>query len=87
MIGELEFIKLACSRAKYALRLLQSGYRMGNRRNFVDRGLGHKYEPEQGMAHLIKEVDILFLVHCSVLEALLETVRTRENFSSPAMLQ
>ena len=60
---------------------------MGNRRNFVERGLGHKYEPEQGMAHLIKEVDILFLVHCSVLEALLETVRTRENFFSPAMLQ
>ena len=87
MIGEQEFIKLACSQAKYTLRLLQSGYRMGNRRNFVERGLGHKYEPEQGMAHLIKEVDILFLVHCSVLEALLETVRTRENFFSPAMLQ
>ena len=87
MIGEQEFIKLACSQAKYTLRFLQSGYRMGNRRNFVERGLGHKYEPEQGMAHLIKEVDILFLVHCSVLEALLETVRTRENFFSPAMLQ
>ena len=87
MIGEQEFIKLAWSQAKYTLRLLQSGYRMGNRRNFVERGLGHKYEPEQGMAHLIKEVDILFLVHCSVLEALLETVRTRENFFSPAMLQ
>ena len=87
MIGEQEFIKLACSQAKYALRLLQSGYRMANRRNFVEHGLGHKYEPEQGMAHLIKEVDILFLVHCSVLEALLETVRTRVNFFSPAMLQ
>ena len=87
MIGEQEFIKLACSHAKYAMGVLQSRYRMGNRRNFVERSLGHKYEPEQGMAHLIKEVDILFLVHCSVLEALSETVRTREKCFSSAMLQ
>ena len=71
----------------YAMRVFQSRYRMENRRNFVERRLDHKYEPEQGMAHLIKEVDILFLVHCSVLEALLETVRIREKFFSPAMLQ
>ena len=87
MIGEQEFIKLACPHAKYAMRVLQSKYRLENRRNFVERGLGHKYEPEQGMAHLIKEVDILFLVHWSVLEPLLETVRTREKCFSAAMEQ
>ena len=87
MPGELEFTKLACWHAMYAMRVLQSRYRMENRRNFVERGLDHKYEPEQGMAHLIKEVDILFLVHCSVLEAVLETVRMREKFFSPEMLQ
>ena len=71
----------------YAMRVLSSRYCLENRRNFVERGLGHKYEPEEGMTHLIKEVDILFLVYCPVLEALLETARTREKCFSSAMLQ
>ena len=68
MLGEQEFTKLACRHAMYAMRVLQSRYSMENGRNFVGRSLHRKYDPEQGMAHLIKEVDILFLVHCSVLE-------------------